>query len=722
MKKLLKTLLVFTLGLAAAGCAKEYDDSELKGKVNELDRKVSELTQKVNDLNAQVVAMKEVMDAWQQGSYIDNIDESIPGQHTITFTGGKKVILYDGIQGQAPEITIQKEGEEYFWYVGTTKLGPAAYTLGFSFNDKGELIVTIDGKQTNLGSIKGDSWFKDVTVTPNEKVTFTLADDTSFEIPFAKTFKLIIENPDRFVKAGDVVEFPYTVQNANATTTVDAFAGGLYTVSVLPDKISVTAPDPAAPGQVLVWAQNGEGLFSMVKLNFSLGAEMTVLTSAEALAAVPREAGSFEIDLVSNVEPKIEQPAESWVSAVLTKANYKITLTLEENTTGEPREASIKVLRADNDDLIETIQIVQIATAADKSLFTRVWGKYSTESEAWNKYFCITEGQDRSIALGDDCIYLPETTAEAVLWKIPIDGISAPTQVPVGGVSGGTFAIGCVRLVPNLVNTICAGKDYALVLTNMTQGSDPINLYFYRDGDAQNPEVWTSAAPNRRLGDSFTWIGSINTGRALWKDYANTNEQGAVVYLNSKWTSNQGGGWVSGRITMAKESGRASVYAYPDYDYYTDRNSFDPSSVVDNYLYVSTASAHFFSGVKWGAANDAPTTDVDLTELYANTGGFQFFEQGGQKYIAYAKYESSTKGRLVVIKDKGTGAQFLETLQANEVVFEAPIQHESDFTYASPKASGNSGIDCSVRVIDGVPYIAVLQQHVGLSLFKMNVN
>lgn len=721
MKRFIYALCAFALGLALSGCGKQYDDSELKGKVNDLDKKVTELTQKVNDLNSQVVAMKAAMDAWQSGSYIADIDESIPGQHTITFVGGKKVILYDGATGATPTVTIKKEGDEYFWYAGDTRLGPAAYTPSFKINDKGELIVTIDGTETNLGSIQGDSWFKDVKVIPNEKVTFTLADDTSFEIPFAKAFKLLIENTERMVQAGEVIEFPYTVQNANATTEVDAFASGLYAVQVTADKIMVTTPTPAAPGQVLVWAQNGEGLFSMVKLNFTEKAEMTVETKAEDLAAIPGKAGTFDIRLVSNVEPKVEQPAETWVSAVLTKASYTITLTLEENTTGEPREASIKVLRADNDELIETIKIVQLIPVEGPQ-FERVWGKYSKEDGAWNKYFCINENQDRSIALGDDGIYLPETSAEAVLWKIPLDGTSDPVQVPVEGVEGGTFAIGCVRLVPNLVNTICGGKDYALVLSNMTQGSDPINLYFYRNGDTQKPEKWASAAPNRRLGDTFNWIGSINTGRALWNDFANTNSQGAVVYLNSKWTSNQGGGYVSGRITLCKEQGRASIYAYPDYDYYTDRNSFDPSSVVDNYLYVSTNSAHFYSGIQWGDANAAPTTDVDLSELYTNTNGFQFFEYDGQKYIAYAKYETSAKGRLVIIKDKGTGAQFLETLQEHDVVFEAPIQDETDFTVASPKTSGNSGIDCSVRVIDGVPYIAVLQQHVGLSLFKMKVD
>ena len=310
MKTICKLLFAFSLGLAIAGCAK-YDDTELRGKVDNL-------TSEVNTLKANQQAMQAVIDVWKAGGYVASIDNSVPGQHTITFYGdnGKTVVLYDGKQGE--------EGK------------PGA---------------------------DGDAFFKDVTSDENG-VTFVKQDDTKIFIPFAKAFKLVIENPDAEVEAGANVEFAYKVENANSTTSVDVFAGGNYAavVDAEASKIVVTAPTPAVNGSVLAWAQNEEGLFSMRKLSFIVKAETTVVTKEEELQAIPAEAGEFVVKVVSNVDIKVAEPEVDWVTVAVTKADYKLTLTLAENTTGEPRETTIKVLRADNGAQVQAIKIAQIAT------------------------------------------------------------------------------------------------------------------------------------------------------------------------------------------------------------------------------------------------------------------------------------------------------------------------------------------------------------------------
>ena len=304
MKTICKLLFAFSLGLAIAGCAK-YDDTELKGKVDNL-------TSEVNTLKANQQAMQAVIDVWKAGGYVASIDNSVPGQHTITFYGdnGKTVVIYDGEDGA-----------------------------------------------------DGDAFFKDVTSDENG-VTFVKQDDTKIFIPFAKAFKLVIENPDAEVEAGANVEFAYKVENANSTTSVDVFAGGNYAavVDAEASKIVVTAPTPAVNGSVLAWAQNEEGLFSMRKLSFIVKAETTVVTKEEELQAIPAEAGEFVVKVVSNVDIKVAEPEVDWVTVAVTKADYKLTLTLAENTTGEPRETTIKVLRADNGAQVQAIKIAQIAT------------------------------------------------------------------------------------------------------------------------------------------------------------------------------------------------------------------------------------------------------------------------------------------------------------------------------------------------------------------------
>ena len=154
MKKLFYVFFALTLGLAAASCAKEYDDTELKGKVNKL-------SEEVNTLKANQQAMQAIIDVWKAGGYIQSIDNSVPGQHTITFYGenGKVVVIYDGVDGE--------DGE--------------------------------DGAPGAPGApgADGDAFFKSV-VTTEDGVTFTLNDEqgTSFTIPFAKAFKLVIETPE----------------------------------------------------------------------------------------------------------------------------------------------------------------------------------------------------------------------------------------------------------------------------------------------------------------------------------------------------------------------------------------------------------------------------------------------------------------------------------------------------------------------------------------------
>lgn len=312
MKRFLKGIVALSLGLAVAGCAKEYDDTALKSKVDNL-------TTEVNTLKAQQQAMQAVIDVWKAGGYVQSIDNSVPGQHTITFYGenGKTVVIYDGTQGPQGEA-----GEA------------------------------------------GDSFFASI-VTDENGVTFTLNDKagTSFTIPFAKAFKLVIKNLNAEVEAGVAVEFPYDVENANATTTVDVFAGGNYVaeVNAVDKKIVVTPPTPVTNGSVLVWAQNEEGLFSMKKLTFLAKADTEVATKQEELEAIPGEAGDFVVKVVSNVDIAVEEPTVDWVTVAVTKADYKLTLTLTENTTGEPRETEIVIVRKDNGAQVQKVKIVQLA-------------------------------------------------------------------------------------------------------------------------------------------------------------------------------------------------------------------------------------------------------------------------------------------------------------------------------------------------------------------------
>lgn len=403
MKTILKTFLACSLGLALAGCAKEYDDSAIKSDVQSLKEQVAKLQSDIQSLNGQVAGLTEVIDQWKKGGFVESIQE-LPDKtgYTITFVGGKTVTLYhgakgekgdkgeDGLDGQngqnglngnpgkdgsTPSLKLDTDGN-YYWAVNGEfiivdgKKVPATIAPVFSINDAGDLIMTVGGKETNLGHVKGDAGLSGDSliekIEPGEDaVTFTLKDGSKFSIPVAKAFKLIITNPEQEVTAGAVLEIPYTVQNGNENTVVDCFANGNYTARIENGNVVINVPDPVTSGQVLVWAQNDLGLFSMVKLNFLVKAEVIILTAEADYQTIPAEAGTFDINLTSNIEVEVRVPAEAtWVKAVLTRAAYVLALSLEENTTGAPREAVIDIVRKDNGVIVQQIKVIQLATAS----------------------------------------------------------------------------------------------------------------------------------------------------------------------------------------------------------------------------------------------------------------------------------------------------------------------------------------------------------------------
>lgn len=466
MKKFLKGFIALSLGLAMVGCAKEYDDTALKSKVDELSKEVSKLSQDVKDLNSQVVGFKEVIDQWKAGGYVESVQPVKEGDkevgQTITFLGGKTVTIYygkdgkdgdkgdkgdkgdqgdpgtpgtngtNGTDGKTPEITIGTiaGAEGLYWLVDGEALKvdgkpvPATVLPVFSINAEGHLIVTINGEDQDLGLVKGaggDSMFKSVEVTETG-VTFTPATGDPFTIPFAKKFKLVIEQTEQEVAAGKTVKIPYSVQNANESTTVDVFAGGDYLAKVVEGNIEVTAPDPFVNGQVLAWAQNDEGLFSMVKLSFVQNADLKVVTLEEDYQAIPAEAGDFVVNVTSNVDVDVVIPeAATWVTAQVTKTDYKITFTLEANETGEPREAEIAIVRKDNGQELQTIKIAQLFGEPEPDpvvyyVFDGAAGKHgiSTKESTYQPYAWTASNAMETVPAG----YL-----EKADWKVTLGNV-----------------------------------------------------------------------------------------------------------------------------------------------------------------------------------------------------------------------------------------------------------------------------------------------------------
>lgn len=339
----------------------------------------------------------------------------------------------------------------------------------------------------------------------------------------------------------------------------------------------------------------------------------------------------------------------------------------------------------------------------------RMWGKYSTETASWSDYLGdFTAGADRNVALDDNYIYIAETNTSKNLWAISLQDPGIYKRLPVGTVADeGIFYLSCPRIIPNTSADINGGKD-VLAVSNMNAG-DP-KLYVYADGIDADPKVINmSTWASRRLGDTFTFWGSMQGGMLFFKDFSSPD--GTVTFklngLNAMW--------LMGRIVAPAAVGAGSYFPFPD-----NINQGVSSVRGGETAWLTTASKDLYT---LEGADKEPTL-AELSGYFADT-AFRFFEFDGKRYIAYTRQVSPSDGRLFILEGEA-GQSWSGMLEERNVIYQAAIQNDTEQEglddTPSPKASGNSGMDLDVRIAGNEVYIAVVKQNVGLSLFRMSVN
>jgi len=730
MKAIFKTIVACSVGLVLAGCAKEYDDSALKNDVNSLKSQIEQIQNSIRSLNGQVTGLTETIEQWKKGGYVESIQElADKSGYTITFVGGKTVTLYHGTKGengQAPTLKADTDGTFYWAMDGEFilvdgKKVPAAVAPVFSVNADGDLIMSLSGKETNLGHVQGtpgpagESLFE--KIEPGEDVVvFTLKGGDTFSIPIAKAFKLVIDQPEQEVTAGQKLEIAYTVQNGNENTVVDCFAAGNYTAKIADGKVVVGVPDPVVDGQVLVWAQNDYGLFSMVKLTFTVKAEVVVVTPETDYQTLPGEGGTFDINLTSNVDVDVKLPEEAtWLKAVMTRADYKLALTFEENTTGAPREAEIDIVRVDNGASVQKIKVIQLAGGETPKVLTleRVWGFYKEGTTPWYDTSNITAvsiahpdgyGMARGLAMDDEFVYLPKASGYANVAAVSIADKTVQKALNKSGVAGGsTFATSFVRMIKNTDASVNGGKDILLLcnLTSTDSDANQLKLYAYKDGvDAAPTKIaafcWDSANNVndwRRYGDRFFVEGDWSNAKVYFPSFA-ANKSVVLSIANGARTA----------VTQIAAGAANSPEGIKDLTVYPG----------DNKLFLTNNSIANLVAPTGGKANGWDEYSLSASSSEAvGTWGYNFFEFNGKKYIAYARIIGGTKAQIEIIEDKG---DLLTSLSAKEGLMVSPIHDATDLD--KEVATGNLA-DCCVRVIGDEVYIAALTRDGGCVLDKL---
>ena len=432
------------------------------------------------------------------------------------------------------------------------------------------------------------------------------------------------------------------------------------------------------------------GLFTY---NTETGAVLSGNDGAKSITLKPAAGESFEI-------------GKSYYIAVIPGGNFA-NMTLAFDGTVVKTVDGAKYADETNDFLVGKIinlGTVEFPVETEKPVVSavnveRVWGYYGTTAAWSNSIVSSLDNNDRSLAMDDQFIYIPETNTSANIHKFSItDGSYLGTLPKSADMNLGTHYVSCARTVKN------AEGKYILLVCNLSLG-EGLRIFAYVNGTDAEPVAITTIANSRRWGDKFTVTGTWENGR-MWFRSNDERGMGAYVPLNgttSTWT------WVEAH---AMDNGTALDAAN------ISEMTFVPGTEGFGLLNTNSAvGAHVMSGNAHGAY-----TEVKVYPALAKTFGYNFFSFAGEKFVAWTSIaKGNEKPRLQIVQsDATTLDNMVATFDnlATRLVFEAPLQSENDFE-AAAAGGGNTVCDCCVREINGEIYIAAIGQKAGLSVFKM---
>lgn len=137
MKKIFNlSLILGLLCITAVSCSK-YDDSELWGKVDDLDKRVTTIESQLTQMNSDIQAIRALLDAQQNKVSILRVEDTSDG-YVIVLTDGSRINIRngqngkdgqngqdgkdgvdgkDGADGLTPQIGVELDGDTYYWTI-----------------------------------------------------------------------------------------------------------------------------------------------------------------------------------------------------------------------------------------------------------------------------------------------------------------------------------------------------------------------------------------------------------------------------------------------------------------------------------------------------------------------------------------------------------------------------------------------------------------------------
>lgn len=463
--------LISVLALFFTGC-QEYDDTEIKGRVDNLESQVTELRLLVEKINSNLTSLVTAVDALNNQDQIVSVEKLPAGNgYTITFKKSGTITIYngekgldgkngtdgsDGKDGKSPVISISQDSDgKYYWTLdgewllvnGQKVPATAEVTVPkikvedgkFLFSTNGtDWVVIGDAGTSGIGLIKNVR--EDVE---NNSVVIELS-DREIVIPKGQNFALVIKADEIGIKAGETVNVEYSLISAD-NAIVRALPENGYTVKVNPisatkGQLSITAPSPVVDASILIVAVNGNGVMSGKILSIAEG-KLDVKADA---TPVPAEGGSVTVEITTNLDYEIVIPeaAKTWITLVETKAlrTDNVTFSVAQNTEATQRTAEVEV-RVDGAK-VQSFNIVQQAkvvveekwkTVDLKSLYQD--SAYLAASTSWGNFTSSDNWTTTTTKLFEVKNIFEGESVESVVGLS--GGTNAPGQLESPSISGG---------------------------------------------------------------------------------------------------------------------------------------------------------------------------------------------------------------------------------------------------------------------------------------------
>ena len=368
-------LFATVLLLGTIGCSKEYDDTALSGRVDDLENRVARLEQLCQQMNTNISSLQTLVTALQNNDYITGITPITENGkeigYKITFAKSATITIYhgkdgkdgadgkdgqngadgkDGKDGYTPQIGVKQYDDGiYYWTLdgewltdengnkikaqgidgkdgadGKDGITPQlkiedgywyiSYDNGASWAQLGKATGE-DGKDGEDGA-DGDSFFRSVDDSNEAYVVFTLSDGTVITVPRQLSLSITFNEGDLVVMSPNATrEIHYTVESILTEVEVEVVSSSDIQAKVVADDGSPLT------GVIEIKTSATIDEYSKVIVFVSNGEKLIMRTitfeeaglevEEEAVKEATAEGGVVTLEFLSNVECEAVIPEEA---------------------------------------------------------------------------------------------------------------------------------------------------------------------------------------------------------------------------------------------------------------------------------------------------------------------------------------------------------------------------------------------------------------------------